>query len=265
MTIQRLQDKFTKVQSEKRAALITYIMAYAPDKAVSLEVLQGLPQAGADIIELGLPFSDPMADGPIIQKAAQIALQAGAKLKGILVMVAEFRKNDSATPIILMGYYNPLQNYGLEKFCQDAANAGVDGLLIVDLPPEEEHDLKVAAETNNIAWIRLIAPTTGDARIKTIIKSASGFIYYVAVSGVTGTKSASPESIGTAVAKIKKHTKIPVAVGFGIKSAADVSAVAKNADAVVVGSAIVKELLESKSAKKTLALVHSLAAGLQKN
>jgi tryptophan synthase alpha chain len=265
MTIQRLQDKFTKVQSELRAAFITYIMACAPDKEVSLAALKGLPEAGADIIELGLPFSDPMADGVVIQKAAQDAINAGAKTKSVLEMVANFRESNKETPIILMGYYNPIQNYGLKKFCADAADAGVDGLLIVDLPPEEERDLKLAVESNNLAWIRLITPTTGEDRIKTIIKSASGFIYYVAVSGVTGTKSASYNSIDTAVTTIKKHTNLPVAVGFGIKSSNDVNNIAQRADAVVVGSAIVNELSGKQSPKDALDLVRELSSGLLKH
>lgn len=263
--MKRLQNKFTQVKAQNRAALITYIMAYAPDLETSLAVLNGLPAAGADIIELGLPFSDPMADGPVIQKAAQIALGAGAKLRGVLDMVASFRKNNTETPIVLMGYYNLLQNYGLTKFVAECSAAGVDGLLIVDLPPEEEHDLKSAAESENIAWIRLIAPTTGEERIKTIVKSASGFIYYVAVSGVTGTKSATTESISAAVKKIKKYTNIPIAVGFGIKSASDVSAVSQSADGVVVGSAIVKELFDNSGMNAALNLVRDLASGLQKS
>jgi tryptophan synthase alpha chain len=237
-------------------------MSYAPDKATSMAALQGLPDAGADIIELGLPFSDPMADGPTIQKAGQMALQAGAKIKNILEMVAEFRKANTHTPIILMGYYNPLQNYGLKKFADDAARSGVDGILIVDLPPEEEHDLKTAVDRVNMAWVRLIAPTSDAERIKTIVKSASGFIYYVAVSGVTGTKSASAGSIDSAVAEIRKHTNLPVAVGFGIKSAADVSQVAKSADAVVVGSSIVQELFEPGNSQKALNFVAGLTSGL---
>lgn len=262
MTLSRIQEKFSQTQAQKRAALITYIMAYAPDLQTSQAVLNGLPEAGADIIELGLPFSDPMADGPTIQEAAYAALQAGGTLKGVLAMVAHFRKNNQGTPLILMGYYNPLQNYGLEKFTSDAAQAGVDGLLIVDLPPEEEKDLKDACEKSALAWVRLIAPTSDEARIKTIVKSASGFIYYVAVAGVTGTKSASSTSIESAVAKIKKHTKLPVAVGFGIKSSADVAGVAKSADGVVVGSAIVKNISQNGAAK-TLALVKDLAAGVK--
>ncbi len=261
MTITRLQTKFSQTKAQNRVALVTYIMAYAPDFETSFAVLKGLPGAGADIIELGLPFSDPMADGPIIQKAAQMALANGAKMRNILDMVAEFRKTNLDTPIILMGYYNPLLNYGLEKFTADSASSGVDGLLIVDLPPEEEHDLKSATEKASLAWIRLVTPTTGEDRLKTIIKSASGFIYYVAVAGVTGTISASYESIGAAVDNIRKHTDIPIAVGFGIKSANDVSEVGKVADAVVVGSAIIKEIL-SGTTKSTLALVKDLAGGL---
>lgn len=262
MTIHRLQNKFIEVKAQNRAALITYIMAYAPDKERSIQALHGLPASGADIIELGIPFSDPMADGPVIQEAAQMALEAGAKLHNVLEMVAGFRKHDSTTPIILMGYYNPLLHYGIDKFTRDAAFVGVDGLLIVDLPPEEEMELKLASEKESLAWIRLVAPTTDDERLKTIIKSASGFIYYVAVAGVTGTKSATGDSIGAGVKRIKALTDLPVAVGFGIKSAGDVNVVAQTADGVVVGSAIVKEL--NNSVNSTLTMVKNLASGLNK-
>lgn len=258
---QRLQNKFSEVKAQNRAALITYIMANAPDKEKSALALHGLPEAGADIIELGMPFSDPMADGPVIQEAAQLSLQAGTKLRDVLAMVTDFRKENSTTPIILMGYYNPLQNYGLENFTADAANAGVDGLLVVDLPPEEESELKQAAEKQSLAWIRLATPTTDDARLKTILKSTSGFLYYVSVTGITGTKSASSSLVGEAVRRIKKHTNIPVAVGFGIKSPEDVRNIAKHADAVVVGSAIVKEI--NNDVATTLELVRNLASALK--
>ena len=264
MTATRLEAIFTKTRAENRAALITYIMAYAPDYETSLATMNGLPDAGADIIELGLPFSDPMADGPIIQNAAQLALKAGAKLRLVLDMVKEFRKRNNTTPVILMGYCNPLQNYGFTEFCNDAEDAGVDGLLIVDVPIEEEHDLKTAAMRADICWIRLIAPTTSEERIKTIVKSATGFVYYVAVAGVTGTKSASAISIEKAVATIKEYTSLPIAVGFGIKSPQDVNIVAQSADGVVVGSSIVKDMLDKCDSNPTLILVNKLASGLSK-
>jgi tryptophan synthase alpha chain len=257
----RIKNKFAELKNQKRAALITYIMAYDPDLKKSSEILNGLPQAGADIIELGMPFSDPMADGATIQEAAIRALDAGAKLAGILKMVADFRKKDDETPIILMGYYNPIHNYGLEKFSKEAAAAGVDGLLIVDLPPEEDDELYNCANKSGLSLIKLATPTTDDERLKIILKKASGFLYYVAVAGVTGTKSASYDSIGDAVARIKKHTDIPVAVGFGIKTANDVAAVGKHADAVVVGSSLVSKIAGGDVAK-ALGFVEELAGGV---
>jgi tryptophan synthase alpha chain len=238
----RIKIKFDTLKQQNRAGLITYIMAYDPSLAKSTEILNGLPEAGADIIELGMPFSDPMADGPTIQEAAIRALEAGAKLAGILQMVAEFRKNNVSTPLILMGYYNPLQHYGLNKFIDDAKKAGVDGLLIVDLPPEEDDQLHALSLKAGLSLIKLITPTTDEARLQIILKKASGFLYYVAVAGVTGTKSASYDSIEGAVARIKKHTDLPLAVGFGIKSPADVEAVGKHADGVVVGSSLVSKI-----------------------
>lgn len=240
----RIKQKFLSLKEQKRSALITYVMAYDKSYDESLELLHSLPEAGADIIELGMPFSDPMADGPTIQEAAIRALAAGAKLSGILEMVAKFRQKNSDTPIILMGYYNPVQHYGIDKFCKDAKASGVDGLLIVDLPPEEDERLYISAQQSNLALIKLATPTTDDARLQKILQHAGGFLYYVAVAGITGTKSASYDSIGNAVSNIKKHTDIPVAVGFGIKTAADVKAVGQHADAVVVGSSLVKIIAE---------------------
>jgi len=253
----RIEATFKDLKQQNRPALITYIMAYDPDLATSQEILNGLPEAGADIVELGMPFSDPMADGPTIEEAGIRALKAGAKVSGIVEMVRSFRKNNNETPIVLMGYYNPIQNYGLERFAKEAGNAGVDGLLIVDLPPEEDEELYNITKANGINLIKLASPTSNDERLKLISKKASGFLYYVAVAGVTGAKSASYDSIGDAVFRIKKHTDIPVAVGFGIKTAEDVKAVGKHADAVVVGSALVNKIAESGS-KKALEFVTEL-------
>lgn len=254
----RIENKFKELKGQGRAGLVTYIMAYDKSLEQSQQILNGLPEAGADIIELGMPFSDPMADGPIIEAAGIRALKAGAKVAGILNMVSEFRLNNNSTPIVLMGYYNPVHNYGVDKFCVDAKKAGVDALLIVDLPPEEDDELYAATQKNGLANIKLVTPTTDDERIKLVAKKASGFIYYVAVAGVTGVKSASYGSIENAVARIRKYSDIPVAVGFGIKNIEDVQSVAKYADAVVVGSALVNKIAESNK-DDALNFVRSLA------
>ncbi len=262
---ERIKKKFAELKKQNRAGLVTYTMAYDKDYQTSLDILKNLPKAGADIIELGMPFSDPMADGPTIQEAALRAFAAGAKLKGVLEIVEKFRKEDDKTPIILMGYYNPLYNYGLEKFVVDAKRSGVDGLLIVDLPPEEDSELYKITKSNNIALIKLATPTTDEKRMAVIAKKATGFIYYVAVAGVTGTKSASYASIADAVKLIKKHSNLPVAVGFGIKSKEDVQQVAKYADAVVVGSELIKQILSSYYNLNTISgFVSNLASGLKR-
>ncbi len=242
----RLDKKFESLKEQGKAALVTYVMAFDPNYTDSCTILQGLPAAGADIIELGMPFSDPMADGPTIQKAAIRALKAGSKMDKTLQMVAQFRENNDHTPVILMGYYNPICHYGVDEFVKNASESGVDGLLIVDLPIEEDDELFASTKKVNMALIKLITPTTDEARLKKILEKASGFLYYVAVAGVTGTKSASYDSIESAVARIKKHTNIPVAVGFGIKTATDVAQVGKHADAVVVGSSIVDKVVDGK-------------------
>lgn len=257
----RLDEKFSSLKKQGKSALITYMMAFDPSYDESLAILKGLPGAGADIIELGMAFSDPMADGPTIQKAAIRALDAGSKLKKILEMVIEFRKNNNDTPVVLMGYYNPIQYYGVEQFMLDSAKAGVDGLLIVDLPIEEDDELYQISGENDIASIKLVTPTTGDERLQKIIKKSAGFIYYVAVAGVTGTKSASYDSVADAVLRIKKYTDIPVAVGFGIKTANDVSQVAKSADGVVVGSSIVNKIAQNNR-QEVLSFVENLSKGL---
>jgi len=256
----RIENKFNELKQQGRAGLITYVMAYDKSLEESQKILNGLPEAGADIIELGMPFSDPMADGPTIQEAGIRALNAGAKVAGILKMVAQFRQNNDSTPIVLMGYYNPVRNYGLEQFCQDAKESGVDALLIVDLPPEEDDELFEITKKHGIANIKLATPTTDENRMKLIASKASGFLYYVAVAGVTGVKSASYESIGTAVAKIKENCDLPIAVGFGIKNPEDVKEVGKNADAVVVGSSIVKKVANSDT-DSVLTFVKELSIG----
>lgn len=235
----RLKACFQALKAQNHAAFVTYIQAGDPNRELSTEILKGLPGAGVDIIELGMPFTDPAADGPAIDKAAQRALEAGASMIQTFEMVREFRADNAQTPIVLMGYFNPLYAYGIERFCADAADAGVDGLIIVDLPPEEDAELRGPANAADIDVIRLATPTSDKARLPAVLSGASGFVYYVAVAGVTGGKSAGADEIGTAVTRIKAHTNLPVAVGFGIRTPAQAAAVAAKADAAVVGSAIV--------------------------
>jgi tryptophan synthase alpha chain len=256
----RIENKFNELKQQGRAGLVTYIMAYDKSREESMSILKGLPEAGADIIELGMPFSDPMADGPTIQEAGIRALKAGAKVSGILQMVKDFRENNDSTPIVLMGYYNPVHNYGVEKFCEDAKRCGVDALLIVDLPPEEDNELYEMTQKYGLCNIKLMTPTTDDNRMKMISKKASGFIYYVAVAGITGAKSASYDSIDKAVEKIRKNSDLPIAVGFGIKTQDDVKSVGKFSDAVVVGSSIVKHVSDGNS-EGVLGFVRELAGG----
>jgi len=238
----RLPARFAKLKAEKRAGLVTFITACDPDRATSQELLNGMPAAGADIIELGMPFTDPMADGLAIQLASQRALKAGGTLASTLDMVRDFRNQDNETPIVLMGYYNPIHAMGVDAFCAEAGKAGVDGLIVVDLPPEEAEELAGPARANGIDFIFLTAPTTDDARLPVVLENASGFIYYVSITGVTGTASASNSAIESAVARLRRHTNLPVAVGFGIKDAKAAAEVAELADAAVVGSAIVSRL-----------------------
>lgn len=264
----RLAGRFAKLAAENRAALVTYSMAFDADRATSQELLNGLPAAGADIIEFGMPFTDPMADGPAIQYAAQRALAAGGTLKGVLEMIAEFRTGDSETPVILMGYYNPVYSWGVEKFCVAAAKAGIDGLILVDLPPEEADELLPHCRANDIDFIFLTTPTSDDARLPTIVGNASGFVYYVSIVGITGTASASASAIGDAVSRIRGHTSLPVCVGFGIKTPEQAAEVARLADGAVVGSAIVAAAAEARErgespAQAALALVRRLAAGVR--
>ena len=238
----RIAAVFAKVKAEGRGALITFITAGDPDYNTSLDIINALPDAGSDIIELGMPFTDPMADGPAIQKAGLRALAAGQNTAKTLKMVASFRQNNDHTPIILMGYYNPIYSYGVDKFLADAKNAGVDGLIIVDLPPEEDIELCIPALEAGINFIRLATPTTTGTRIKTILKNTSGFIYYVSILGITGTKSANDDVIKDAIADLRNNSDLPIAVGFGIKDAIQAKNISTIADAAVVGSAIIDKI-----------------------
>lgn len=242
MTKDRIDRRFAALKAENRAGFVTYVMAGDPDAATTLSVLKGLPAAGADLIELGFPFSDPMAEGPTIQRAAQRGLASGMTLQGTLDLVAAFREGDADTPIILMGYLNPVLNRGFPAFAAAAAKAGVDGLIIVDCPPEEADPLSDALEAEGIALIRLAAPTTDDKRLPMVVRRTSGFVYYVSVAGVTGVKSAEAGDVAPAVARLRAASGLPVAVGFGIRTPVQAAAVARVADAAVVGSALVDEM-----------------------
>ncbi|MBI2716749.1 MAG: tryptophan synthase subunit alpha [Rhizobiales bacterium] len=241
----RIDRRFAALKQEGRAALVTFTMAGDPDADTSLAIAKALPKAGADVIELGMPFTDPMADGPAIQAAGLRALKAGARTSKTLALVREFRKSDDATPIVLMGYYNPIYIYGVDKFLIDAKAAGVDGLIVVDLPPEEDEELCLPALKAGLNFIRLATPTTDDKRLPAVLSNTSGFVYYVSIAGVTGSAAPDAGKVAAAVARIKRHTKLPVAVGFGVKSAEQARAIAACADAVVVGSALVDALCKS--------------------
>ncbi len=264
----RIAARFAALKAEDRAGLITYVMAGDPDVETAFEILKGLPAAGADLIELGFPFSDPMAEGPPIQRAALRALKIGMTLRGTLDLVRRFRLEDKDTPIILMGYTNPVLSYGFGPFAQDAAAAGVDGLIIVDSPPEEADELSEALDIAGISLIRLTAPTTDDARLAIVVKRTSGFVYYVSVAGVTGVKEADAASVAPAVVRVRAASNLPVAVGFGIKTPERAAEVARIADAVVVGSALVDEIAaaavtSAPAAAKVLASVSALAKAVR--
>jgi tryptophan synthase alpha chain len=244
----RIDARFAELNSQGRSAFITFVMAGDPDPATSLEIIKALPNAGADIIEIGMPFTDPMADGPAIQAAGLRALKAGMTLKKTLSMVGEFRKTETRTPIVLMGYYNPIYIYGVDRFLADAKSAGVDGLIIVDLPPEEDTELCLPAMQAGLNFIRLATPTTDDKRLPAVLANTSGFVYYVSITGITGSASADSAAVGDAVARIKRHTKLPVCVGFGIRTAEAARAIAQNADGAVVGTALVDALHASLDA-----------------
>ena len=238
----RIDARFAELKKQGRSAFVTFLMAGDPDPATSLEIIKALPKAGADIIEIGMPFTDPMADGPSIQAAGLRALKAGMTLKKTLAMVREFRKGDNATPLVLMGYYNPIYIYGVDKFLVDAKSAGVDGLIIVDLPPEEDAELCLPAMKAGLNFIRLATPTTDDKRLPAVLANTSGFVYYVSITGITGSASANTAVVGEAVARIKRHTKLPVCVGFGIRTPEAARGIAENADGAVVGTALVDAL-----------------------
>ena len=245
MTVARIDARFAELRAKNQAAFVAYVMAGDPDAATALEILRGLPAAGADIIELGFPFSDPMAEGPPIQRAALRALKAGMTLRGTLDLVRGFREGDQSTPIVMMGYLNPLMSYGFDVFAQDAASAGIDGLIVVDCPPEEADPLADALDAAGVALIRLATPTSDDARLKVVVRRTAGFVYYVSVAGVTGVKEADAATVAPAVARVRAASGLPVAVGFGIKTPERAASVARIADAVVVGSVLVDEIADA--------------------
>jgi len=263
----RIDARFAELKKQGRSAFVTFVMAGDPDPETSLAIVKALPQAGADIIEIGMPFTDPMADGPSIQAAGLRALKAGMTLKKTLALVDAFRKADDATPLVLMGYYNPIYIYGVDKFLVDAKAAGVDGLIIVDLPPEEDEELCLPAMKAGLNFIRLATPTTDDKRLPAVLANTSGFVYYVSITGITGSASADSEEVGEAVARIKRHTKLPVCVGFGIRTPEAARAIAENADGAVVGTALVDALrasldAEGRATPKTVGAVADLVSAL---
>ena len=268
----RIEARFADLKAEGRAALVTFVTAGDPDYDTSLELLRALPGAGADIIELGMPFTDPMADGPAIQASSLRALAAGQNMIRTLKLVSEFRESDNDTPIVLMGYYNPIYIYGVDRFIKDARAAGVDGLIVVDLPPEEDHELCIPALDKGLNFIRLATPTTDDKRLPKVLTNTSGFVYYVSVTGITGSKAPDISRVNEAVARIKRHTDLPVAVGFGVRTAEQAAGIASGADGVVVGSALVNTIKESLDENGTatgttvanvLKLVSELAQGVR--
>ena len=269
----RIERRFATLKAEGRGGLVTFVTAGDPNKAISLEIIRGLPAAGADLIELGMPFSDPMADGPSVQASSLRALANGASLRSTLALVRAFRAEDDNTPIILMGYYNPIYIYGVGAFLRDAKEAGIDGLIMVDLPPEEDAELCLPAIEAGIRWIRLATPTTDEARLPKVLKNASGFIYYVSILGITGTASVPEQATREAVAYLKSHTDLPIAVGFGIKPPEAAASISRNADAAVVGSAIVDRVLDGLdknglpgpgTAQHVLDFVRELADGVRR-
>jgi tryptophan synthase alpha chain len=272
MTPTRIDKRFAELKREGRAGLVAFVTAGDPDYDTSLAILKALPAAGADIVELGMPFSDPMADGPAIQASSQRALKAGQTMKKTLSMVRAFRAEDKATPIVLMGYYNPIYVYPVDRFIADAVDAGADGLIVVDMPPEEDEELRPAASAAGLNFIRLATPTTDAKRLPAVLANTSGFVYYVSIAGITGTAAPDIAAVGAHVGRIKAHTSLPIAVGFGVKTEQQVSAIAKIADGVVVGSALVSAVAKSLDADgnataitkpEVLGLVHRLASALR--
>ena len=267
----RIAARFATLADEGRAALVAFVMAGDPDRDTSRAVLEALPAAGADLIEIGMPFTDPMADGPAIQAAGLRALNGGMTLRGTLALVADVRRTDTRTPLILMGYYNPIYTYGVAAFLEDATAAGVDGLIVVDLPPEEDAELCLPARAAGLDFIRLATPTTDAARLPTVLANTSGFVYYVSITGITGSAAPDAVAVAAAVARIKERTDLPVAVGFGVRDAASAAAIARSADGVVVGSAIVEALRRSlqdgragpRTVKAVAEVVRDIAAGVR--
>ncbi|EFH12179.1 tryptophan synthase subunit alpha [Pseudoroseomonas cervicalis] len=268
----RIAARFAQLKAEGRGALMPFLEAYDPDPATSMALLRGLPGAGADLIELGVPFTDPMADGPTVQMAGQRALKAGGTLCGALAMVRDFRREDDETPVVLMGYYNPILSYGVERFCLDAGASGVDGLIIVDLPPEEADEVSGPAAANGLDLIRLIAPTTDETRLPKVLEGTSGFIYYVAITGITGTRSASREALAAAIPKVRKFTDLPIAIGFGVRTPQQAAEAVQVADGAVVASALIDTLAKSldeqgrarpDTVRKVLDQVRELAEAVQ--
>ena len=265
----RIDQRFAELKRDGRAALVTFTMAGDPDTKTSLEILKALPKAGADVIELGMPFTDPMADGPAVQAGGLRALNAGQTMVKTLAMIRAFRKDDDTTPIVLMGYYNPIYIYGVEKFLADAKSAGIDGLIVVDLPPEEDEELCLPALKAGLNFIRLATPTTDDKRLPAVLANTSGFVYYVSITGITGSAAPDADKVHAAVTRIKRHTKLPVAVGFGVRTAKQARAIAESAEGVVVGSALVNAVKDSldkngKATARTVKAVTSLVAELAK-
>ena len=271
-TSTRLDRRFAALREEGRAALVTFLTAGDPDYETSLSVLRRLPEAGADVIEFGMPFTDPMADGPAIQASSQRALKSGQNMIKTLQMVRDFRAGDDATPIVLMGYYNPIYIYGVDRFLADAVEAGVDGLIVVDLPPEEDEELCLPALKAGINFIRLATPTTDDERLPAVLNNTSGFVYYVSITGITGAAAPDSDAVAAQVARIKRSTELPVAVGFGVRTPEQAAAIARTADGVVVGSALVNLIkdglgedgsVDPGTADRVLDLVSSLANGVR--
>ncbi|WP_371225997.1 tryptophan synthase subunit alpha [Roseovarius sp. 2305UL8-3] len=257
----RIDSKFAQLRADGKKAFVAYVMAGDPNYEKSLEVVKGLPGAGVDVIELGLPFTDPMADGPTIQLAGQRALEGGMTLKKTLALATEFRKGDDTTPIVLMGYYNPIYHHGVEAFLTDAKAAGIDGLIVVDLPPEEDDELCIPAQKAGLNFIRLATPTTDDKRLPKVLTNTSGFVYYVSITGITGAAEAQATDVGPEVARIQAATDLPVIVGFGINTPEKSRAIASVADGSVVGSAIVAMIGEGKPVDEVLGFVKTLADG----
>ncbi|WP_144185639.1 tryptophan synthase subunit alpha [Elioraea rosea] len=268
----RIASRFASLRAEGRGALITFVEAFDPDRATSEALLAGMPGAGADLVEIGVPFTDPMADGPTVQRAGQRGLKAGATLAGTLEMVRGFRAKDNATPVVLMGYYNPIYSYGPERFAKDAAEAGVDGLIVVDLPPEEADELTVHTAPQRLELIRLVAPTTDEKRLPVVLSGSGGFVYYVSITGITGTRSATEEHLAEAIPRIRRATDLPIAIGFGVRTPEQAAAAARIADAAVVASALLDTLAgdldeagraRPGTVEKVLEQVRALASGVR--